>query len=158
MSHPHQRTTPARHVRPVAGRPPGPDPGRLAGMLARTWLEVRERRRPLSQLAPLLAPALRRRLEQQLVHSEPSRYHPTHVRRVTASWPSPAACEAAVVIERDGRATAVAVRLERHLGAWRVVELTAPEDGLPALPTASLPDDHPRRDAFDEVFEDAGPG
>jgi hypothetical protein len=156
MSTAGTRPTAAHHVRPVGGRPPGPDPCRLAGMLARSWLEVRERRRPLAQLAPLLAPSLQRRLEHQLMRSAPSRYHPTRVRRVTASWPSTDACEAAVVVERGGRTTAIAVRLERHLGAWRVVELTAPEDGLPPLPTASLPAGHRRRDAFDEALEEAG--
>jgi hypothetical protein len=150
------RTTSTGRVRPIPGRPPGPDPRRLAGILARTWFEVRERRRPLAQLAPVLAPSLQRRLEHQLAHDPSPPMHPTRVRRVTASWPSPEACEAAVVIERDGRTTALAVRLERHLGAWRVVELTAPEDGLPPLATASLPEGHRRRDAFDEVLEEAG--
>jgi hypothetical protein len=149
-------STPPRQVRPLAGRPPGPDPQRLAGLLARTWMEVRERRRPMSQLAPLLAPSLQRRLERQVAGRPSERYHPTRVRRVAASWPSPTACEAAVIVERAGRTTAVAVRLERHLGAWRVVEMTAPEDGLRPLTTASLPDGYRRRDAFDEALEEAG--
>lgn len=148
--------TPARHTKPLPGRPPGPDPRRLAALLARTWLEVREGRRPLAQLAPVLAPSLQRRLEHQLTVRPQAPSHPTRVRRVAAFWPTPAACEAAVVVDRGGRTTAVAVRLERHLGAWRVVELTAPEDGLPALVTASLPDDYRPRDAFDEALEESG--
>jgi hypothetical protein len=147
--------TPAHRTKPLPGRPPGPEPRRLAALLARTWMEVREGRRPLAQLAPVLAPSLQRRLEHQLTVGSPAPSHPTRVRRVAESWPTPTACEAAVSVERAGRTTAVAVRLERHLGAWRVVELTAPEDGLPALVTASLPDDHRRRDAFDEVLEES---
>jgi hypothetical protein len=146
--------TPPRNASPVAGRPPGPDPRRLAGLLARTWLEVREGRRPLAQLSPLLAPSLQRRLEHLLVAAPRPDHHPTRIRRVRASWPTPAACEAAVLVERDGRTTALAVRMERHLGAWRAVELTAPEDGLRPLPTASLPDGYRRRDAFDETCEE----
>jgi hypothetical protein len=146
--------TPARHTTPLAGRPPGPDPRRLAGLLARSWMEVREGRRPLAQLAPLLAPSLQRRLEHLLVAGPRADHHPTRIRCVTASWPTPTACETAVIVERDGRTTALAVRLERHLGAWRVVELTAPEDGLRPLATASLPDDYRRRDAFDETCEE----
>lgn len=146
--------TPARNTLP-AGRPgPEPDPRRLAGLLARAYVEVRDGRRPVDQLAPLLAPSLQRRLAR---HRPPARrraQQPPRVRRVTASWPTRDACEAAVIIERAGRASAVAVRLERHRGRWRVVELTAPEEGLAPLATASLPPGHRPRDAFDDVLEE----
>jgi hypothetical protein len=75
---------------------------------------------------------------------------------VSAVSPSRGVCEAAVVVEQGGRITAIAVRVERHRGAWRAVELTAPESGLPPLRTASLPDDHPVSDAFDEVLAEVG--
>ena len=137
--------------------PPGPDPARLAGVLARAWLEVREGRRPLRQLAPLVAPSVQRRLLAQMPTNPPPPRSPrARVRRVVATTPSRNACEAVVLIEQGARTTAIAVRLERHRGAWRVVELTAPETGFRPLTTASLPAGAPRRDAFDEVLEEAG--
>jgi hypothetical protein len=143
--------------RPRGRRPPAePDPGRLAALLVRVWLEVREGQRPMAQLAPLLAPAAHRRLAAQLPAKRSRHPSPatTRVRTVTLGRPSPRACEGVVLVERCGRTTAFAVRLERHRGAWRVVELTAPETGLRPLPTASLTEDAPLRDAFDEVLDD----
>jgi hypothetical protein len=157
VTHPPQRP-PAATTRPLAGRPPGPDPARVATLLVRTWLEVRAGRRPLGQLSPLVAPAVLRRLASQL----PPRPLPggpvPRVRKVRVSFPSPAACEACVTVlgERE-RTTAVAVRLERNLGRWRVVELMAPEAGFPPLTTSSFPDGFRRRDAFDEVLEEDEP-
>jgi hypothetical protein len=40
-----------------------------------------------------------------------------------------------VLLEQAGRITALAIRLERHRGSWRVVELTSPEAGLAPLAT-----------------------
>jgi hypothetical protein len=146
----------ASRVRPLDGRPPGPAPDRLAHLLVQVWLEVRAGRRPLSQLDPLLAPAARRRLAAQL----PTRPDPSapvgRVQRVRSYAPTRDACEASVVVRHGVRATAFAVRLERHRGVWRAVELTAPEAGLAPLPTASLGIDAPLRDAFDEAAEEAG--
>lgn len=135
MSGPHP-TPPPTNQAPPTGR--GPEPERLAAIIARTWIEVRIGRRPLAQLLPLVAPAVRRRLVAQLppartLHGIPD----ARVRRVVASRPSPRACEATVLIERSGRVTAIAIRLERHRGAWRVVELTAPESGLAPLSTTA---------------------
>ena len=146
----------ARNEHP-ASAPPGPDPQRLAGLLVRAWLEVRARRRPLMQLTPLLAPAVRRRLAIQIApRGDHHSRQPARVRRVRASSPSPSVCEAVVVVEQADRTTAFAVRLERHRGAWRAVELAAPEAGLPALRTASLPPGHHMPDAFDEVLAEVG--
>lgn len=144
--------------RPLGGRPPGPDPVRLAGLLARAWLEVRAGHRSLDQLAPLVSPAARRRLASQLAErpARPPIGPPPRVRRLVGSAPCDGVREVTVLIEHGGRTTAIAVRMERHRGAWRAVELTAPEAGLPPLPTASLAHDHRVRDAFDEVFEEAG--
>lgn len=143
--------------RPGTTRPPAPDPVRLAGLLTRAWLEVRSGRRPLSQLRPLVSPATFRRLAAQLrrlpAEASSDGYR---IRRVVASSPSPGVCEATVLVEHHGRTTAIALRLERHLGAWRAVELTAPESGLRPLPTRSLPAGHVFRDAFDEVLAEAG--
>ncbi|MFP4635554.1 MAG: Rv3235 family protein [Nitriliruptoraceae bacterium] len=153
MSSPYR---PQRTRRPAGGHPPDPDPQRLARLLAQAWLEVRSGRRPLHQLRPLLSPATFRRLAAQLRRCPPTPADEIRVRRVTASHPTPEACEASVLIEQRGRTTAIAMRLERHLGAWRAVELTAPETGLPPLQTRSLPAGHRARDAFDEVLEEAG--
>jgi hypothetical protein len=144
-------------TQPLTARPPGPDPVRLAALLARTWLEVQAGQRPLAQLRPLVAPAVSHRLAAQLsprIAGTPG--PPARVRKVVARWPSERACEATVLVERMGRTTALAIRLEAHRGTWRAVELSAPEAGLPALATASLPADHRVRDAFDEVLEEAG--
>ncbi len=140
----------ARTTRPITTSPLGDDPGRVAGVLVAAWAEVRAGRRPLSQLEPLLSPAVHRRLAAQSPpHQAPARNR-VRIRKVIARRPQPAACEAVVVVESGARVSAVAVRLERHLGRWRVVELTPPESGLTALPTASLPDDYRRRDSFDD--------
>ena len=149
-------TTQPRH-RPADRRPPDPDPARLAAVLSRAWLEVHAGRRSLTQLRPLLSPATYRRLATQLRTTPPAPGGDgPHVRRVVATQPAPGACEATVLVERGGRISAIAIRLERHRGAWRAVELTAPEAGLPPLPTRSLPRNHRPRDAFDEVLEEAG--
>lgn len=154
--HDHEGHPPPR-VRTPATTLPGPDPVRLAGLLARTWLEVRARRRPLAQLAPYLSPAVRRRLAGQVAPRDDARVlEAARVRRVWASSPCPLVCEAVVVVVQGDRTTALAVRLERHRGRWRAVELAAPEAGLPALRTASSPQDHRPADAFDEVLAEVG--
>ena len=136
---------------------PGPDPARLAGVLARTWLEVQARRRPLAQLAPLLAPAVLRRLSVQIpALGQVTEHEPARVRRVTTRHPTDRACEAVVTVDHGERTTAIAVRLECHHGRWRVVELAPPEAGLPALRTSSSPVRTPRPDAFDEVLAEVG--
>jgi hypothetical protein len=74
---------------------------------------------------------------------------------VVATSPREDACEACVTVEHpDGRISAFAVRLERHLGVWRVADLAAPESGLHPLPTASFPDGYTPRDAFDEAEDE----
>ena len=138
-------------------QPRGPDPARLAGLLAQAWLEVRDGRRPLRQLTPLVAPSVQRRLLAQMPAAPLAPRSPrARVRRVISTHPSRNACEAVVLIEQGPRTTAIAVRLERHRGVWRVVELTAPETGFRPLTTASLPAGSRGRDAFDEVLEEAG--
>lgn len=122
-----------------AGRPgaTGPRVERLVGLVARAALEVIAGRRPLRQLLRLVSPAVYDRLRAQLPAPRDRRPAPsaTAVRRVLACWPCPDACEATVLVDRDGRTTALAVRAERHRGAWRIVEVTAPEAGLPPVRT-----------------------
>lgn len=147
---PAPRTTEVRTVRPV-----GDDPGRVAALLVAAWSEVRRGERPLAQLRPLLSPATSRRLAAQVPPPRTPRPDRTRVRKVITRHPDPGACEAVVLVETTHRVTAVAVRLERHLGRWRAVELSAPESGLTALPTSSLPTGYQRYDAFDEAEEEA---
>ena len=145
---------PAHHTQPLTVRPAGDDPVRIAAMLVAAWSEVRSGQRPFGQLTPLLSPAARRRLAIQVPPRSPATRRRVRVHKVIARRPHPDACEAVVLVQRDARITAIAVRLERHLGRWRAVELTAPESGLTALPTASLPAGHRCRDAFDEVADE----
>lgn len=138
-----------RRDRPADGRPPGvPDPLRLARAVVVAWLEVESGRRPLEQLAPILAPVIARRIAATVRHNR---------RRGVAPWGpgadvvvachgqslDEASCDAVVVVRIGPRITAVAVRVERHRGAWRVVELARPEDGYDAVRTASLPESPP---------------
>ncbi|HEV2787574.1 MAG TPA: Rv3235 family protein, partial [Solirubrobacteraceae bacterium] len=59
--------------------------------------------------------------------------------------------DAAAVVRRGERASVLAIRVERHRGAWRVVEIARPEDGRAATVTRSLPGAPPEPDAFDEA-------
>jgi hypothetical protein len=136
----------------TAPAPARPDPGRLAELLVRVTAEVAAGRRPLSQLDALLAPTLARRLAANLRAGVPRPQEVAVVRRVVTAPPTPSgAVEATVLVERAGRVTAVAVRLERHRGAWRATELTAPEAGYAPLPTRSNPRPGRGFDAFDEA-------
>lgn len=127
-----QAVTPhrAQHTsrRPRDARPPSaPDPGELAALVARVFLEVEMGCRPLSQLRGLLAPALYARLRRCPRHA-PRRPGPIRVLRTTVSLSGPDTCDAAIVVRRGSRAGSLALRLERHGGAWQVVELARPED------------------------------
>lgn len=160
-------------VRPAPSRPPSPRPAAdrpargprrggdqrprpeaLAQLLVGVWLEIRAGLRPLRQIEPLVTPVVYRRLGQQMPGVR-ALTPPLRVSRVRAYCPTGDVCEAAVTVAGDDRTTAVAVRLERHLGRWRAVELTAPEAGLAPLTTGTLPPDWRPRDAFDEVLGDA---
>lgn len=140
-------TTPGpRNTEPLGG-----DPRRLAAIVVLAWQEIRDGRRPLRQIAHLLSPAVERRLAAGISSGASPHHGRTRIRRVVTHAVARQAYEAVVLVERAERVTAVAIRLERHLGHWRIVELASPEDGFAPLPTASLPDDHRCRDAFDEV-------
>jgi hypothetical protein len=143
---------------PTAHRRPGspPDPASLVFLLVRLTAEVAAGRRPVAQLEPLLAPTLLRRLAAQLRPGIARPDGTPRIRRVLVAPPSPpGAVEATVLLEADGRVTALAVRLERHRGLWRATELTAPESGYRALPTRSDPLDRRGPDAFDEAASEA---
>lgn len=129
-----------------------PDPTLLARAIATAFLEIEAGRRPLRQLEHLLAPALRMRLAT-------SGRRPPHacgpdasaVLSVRADRPSADAVDAAVVVRRGRRVGALAIRLERHRGIWRITDIARPESELPAARTGSLPGAPPPPDAFDEL-------
>lgn len=133
--------------------PARPDPGRLAAVLVRAWIDVRTGHRPLRQVERLLAPALTMRLAAQIATSARTTDASPVVRTITTQWPRLDACEAVVLVTGATRVTAIAVRLEIHRGAWRAVEMAAPEAGIPATRTMSRPEASPTTDAFDDLLE-----
>lgn len=134
-------------TRPIPRRPenePGEDLDQLAARMALVFLEVEVGRRPLPQLREILSPALYRRVGRACQGrtrnpATSNRLTVDAVRSVFSHRLSGDAFEASVIIDRGHRVTALALRLERHQGRWRVVELTAPEDGDRPRRTASLP-------------------
>lgn len=128
-AHPSGRGAPDRPTsgpdvhRPGPGRP---DVERLARLVALTFLEVEAGRRPFSQLEPLLAPALVLRLRPRC--RRPCAPRAGSVLAVSLTAYDEDHVEASAVVDRGGRVGAVAIRLERHAGAWRVTELARPED------------------------------
>jgi hypothetical protein len=116
-----------------AGRRPSedaaaPDPRRLVGAVARIFLEVEAGRRPFRQLAPLLAPALLVRLEGTVPAPGPLPAPVPHpIVAVRYDEPAPGIVDAVVVVRGRPRVTSLVIRIERHRGSWRVVELGRPE-------------------------------
>lgn len=154
---PARPRTPATR-RPPDRRPPKGDPARLAALLTLVWLEIRAGRRPASQITPLTAPALRRRLYARIPSASQLAGSPVaSIRHVRSFAPTPEAREVTVIVAEGQRVVGYAVRIEQHHGAWRAVELAAPDDGLPALRTASRATPPPMPvDAFDEVLAGEG--
>jgi hypothetical protein len=116
------------------------------GRLAITFAEMQLGLRPVSSLDDIASPAARRRMRRlvQLAargsdgRRGASRCAPVRVLQVRAQHPSAGALEASVTVEWDGRARAIAVRLEQEVDHWLVVDLALPEHGLlPAVTTAS---------------------
>lgn len=135
---------PPSSTRAIERRPEALDLRDLAARVALVFLEIEAGRRPLTQIRPLSSPALYRRLVRSRKARSPleGRGHgPTakSVKSVFCQQLGSDAVEASVVIDRGIRVTALALRLERHRGSWRVVELTAPENGEPPRRTASVP-------------------
>lgn len=137
MSRPAQ-LDPAR-VRHVIERRPGadPHPERLVAAVARAVLEVEVGRRPLSQLEPVLSPAVVARLsvrDDRVRRSARTRGEPligpdpAAVVRVLGQHPTADAYEAVALVRHRGRVVAVAMRAERYRGRWRITELARPED------------------------------
>lgn len=139
------RSTHPGNRRPRDNRPARrSDPLQLARAVVVTWLEVECGRRPLEQLRPVLSPAIAHRIAITLRRNRrdgvvPLGPGPGAVLSTVGQPGSGGAYDAVVLVRTGPRVTAVAVRLERHRGAWRAVELARPEDGFEARRTASLP-------------------
>lgn len=130
-------------------RPPAagaPDLDDLVRGIVQCWLEVEARRRPLTQLAPLMSPILRTTVARRLAAGRRSGRPGSagRIRSTIVQHRGVDHVEAAVTIERDGRVTAVAVTLGRYRGQWRLVELAAPES-VDDRPRADGPPDVRRR-------------
>ncbi|MDX1659006.1 MAG: Rv3235 family protein [Nitriliruptorales bacterium] len=138
------------------------DPLRLIQAAALLYLEIEAGRRPARHLRRIVSPSVYQRLQAR-TRSRRRRRRPAPtadaITAIHTSHPAPGAVEASVVATVAGRARAIALRLERHVGQWRLVELACPEDRVAPRRTASLETRTPRPDAFDEalagVAEDA---
>lgn len=129
------------------GRPTRPEEvDRIVPALTRWYLEYLAGHRTLDQLGDLVTPAVAARLRQRLgdPRGGPAVPDPgiaaTAVLRWTTRWTSATRCEATVLVDRDGRTTALAITLQRHPDRWRVTDLASPEDGVPALRATPVPD------------------
>jgi hypothetical protein len=115
------------------------------GRLAITFAEMQLGLRPVSSLDDVASPAARRRLRRliQLAAQDtngrhgPRRCAPVRVLHIRAQHPSAGALEASVIVEWDGRARAIAVRLEQEVDRWLIVDLAPPERGLLAAVTTA---------------------
>ena len=134
---------------------PSGSPLRLIEAVALLYLEIEAGRRPASQLSRVLSPSVHRRLIARIRtgrHRGRACPAPDAVRAIHTCQPATGAIEASVVVSVAGRFRALAIRAERHLGTWRIVELASPEDGEAPRRTSSLTERAPQPDAFDEVL------
>lgn len=122
-----------------AQRRPAERPGRslcdLARDVAQLYLEVECGRRSARQAAPLLEARLRTQLEGVWVRPG----QPGRVLRVAGARSAADVYDAVAVVERGTHVGALAIRLVRRGGRWRVAEAYRPEDG--PLPEPDLPPD-----------------
>jgi hypothetical protein len=119
-------------------RAPHPDPERLLRLVARTFLEVEAGRRPLAQMEPMLCPALVKRLRDTTRSPSHTGPGPDTIISIRCVQPSPGVADAAVVVRQGRHVGAIAIRIARYRGAWRVVEIARPEDqSLPRNETTS---------------------
>lgn len=136
---------PERISRRVPTGTEGPD-GVVAWLVV-VALEVEAGRRPLRHLEGLVSPALYRRLaaRREWLRASGATARPPRgpvfgsVLAVRSQHPRPDVLEASVIVDRGDRVSALSVRLERHRGGWRIVDLSRPEDGGTPRRTSSLP-------------------
>jgi hypothetical protein len=106
---------------------------RLALAFAQLYLEVESGRRPRHAVEPMMEPRLCAKLKDHWLRPGPLRT-PTAVRVARCG---PDCFEAAVSVCGARRVGALALRLQRRGGRWRVVEAARPEDG--PLPEGEMP-------------------
>jgi hypothetical protein len=100
-----------------------PDPAPRAAMLARAILETLAGDRPVSQLLPWTTTDVYDDLEA-LVDPRTARPWASSVRRIRVCEPVPGVAEVAAVVQRGGRAAALALRLEGLDGRWLLTALS----------------------------------
>ncbi len=98
-----------------------PDPRPRAVALVRALLEVLAGDRPSRHLALAMTLDVLNRVEQS--HRCGSRPWARSLRTLRVAEPTPGTAEVAAVVERGGRCTALALRLEGLDGRWMVTEL-----------------------------------
>jgi Family of unknown function (DUF6459) len=112
--------------RPVASRPMvrEPLPPRAAVVFAdaalRKVLEVIDRRRPVAQLRPLVAPVL---IDAVVALARTTQTTTATLRRVRLRMVDDEAAEVFGSYTRGQRVRAIAARVERHRDRWRIVAL-----------------------------------
>ncbi len=119
----HRRTT--RHVRqtprPVSGQPLPPHAAVVfADAALRRVLEVVDRRRPIAQLRPMLAPAL---IDTVTALTRATHTAAATLRRVRVRMVDGDAAEVFASYTRANRVRAIAGRIERVDDRWRIVAL-----------------------------------
>jgi hypothetical protein len=118
------RHTP-RRLRPVASHPVRePKPPHAAVVFAdaalRRVLEVIDRRRPVAQLRPLVAPVL---IDPVIALARTPHTATATLRRVRLRMVDDEAAEVFGSYTRGARVRAIAARVERHRDRWRIVAL-----------------------------------
>jgi hypothetical protein len=119
------RSTP-RRLRPVASRPIARDPAPphaavvFADAALRRVLEVIDRRRPVAQLRPLVAPVL---IDAVVTLARTPHTATATLRRVRLRMVDDDAAEVFGSYTRGRRVRAIAARVERHRDRWRIVAL-----------------------------------
>ena len=115
-----------RRLRPVASRPivHEPQPPHAAVVFAdaalRRVLEVIDRRRPVAQLRPLVAPVL---IDAVVTLARTPHTATATLRRVRLRMVDDEAAEVFGSYTRGPRVRAIAARVERHRDRWRIVAL-----------------------------------
>lgn len=117
--------TPPTHKETGGEGGPAADPLALAVAFVQLFCEVEAGRRPRATVAPLMTERLAAQLAPFWVRDGAMR-RPGAAR---GAFSAPDVYEAVVVTHGRDRRGAVAVRLERRVGGWRVTEAGRPEDG-----------------------------
>ena len=122
----HRHTPRRSPLRPVASRPivREPRPPHAAVVFAdaalRRILEVADRRRPVAQLRPLVAPAL---IDAVVALTRTTHTATATLRRVRLRMVDDDAAEVFGSFTRGRRVRAIAARVERDRDRWRIVAL-----------------------------------